>query len=100
MGRLPKNVKRSVGRIQSLLGVFKRLKIQSKRSKRSAPPTNDPPAESSHNVLATETAPIEIHRIIWTESLLYLPNELLERILFHLHPLEVVKCRQVGGDGL
>ncbi|PVG03797.1 hypothetical protein CPB86DRAFT_722666 [Serendipita vermifera] len=30
-----------------------------------------------------------------TESLLSLPNELLEHICFQLHPLEVVKCRQL-----
>ncbi|PVG03804.1 hypothetical protein CPB86DRAFT_748272 [Serendipita vermifera] len=81
--------------IKTLLGSFKRLKIKSKRSKKQAPIVDSPAIETRLESSATATTITEYKEIIWTESLLDLPNELLEDVFLYLHPLDVVKWRQL-----
>jgi hypothetical protein len=107
MDKPSKNKKSSAIQIEELLASFKRFKLKSKRSKKQASTVNTsaPAIETLADTSVTRTPITELAEmehieehieIKWTESLLSLPNELLEEICLGLHPLEVVRCRQVS----
>jgi hypothetical protein len=101
MDQTQKDPKGSTNQIQTFLKSLRWRKIQSKLSKKPEDLIHDAPGDTDgHNIFPVETVSTESTGIIWNESLLRLPNELLEHVLFQLHPLETVKCRQVGLDRL
>ncbi|CAG8653525.1 11916_t:CDS:2 [Acaulospora colombiana] len=69
--------------------------MKSKRSKKQAPIVDDPVIETRLEASTAATSVTGHQEIDWTEALLDLPNELLEDICLYLHPLDVVKWRQL-----
>jgi hypothetical protein len=74
---------------------LKLLQGKSRDSKQSALMSGDPQAETNLRTAIAESTLVESSGNVLTESLLNLPNELLEHICLELHPMDLVTCRQV-----
>jgi hypothetical protein len=86
-------MKGTTRRLYTLLTPLKLL--QGRPKKQSALMSSDPQIETYLSTALAEVTLAEPSRIISTESLLNLPNELLEHICLELHPMDVITCRQV-----